>query len=215
MKDLLSQAARYLPISLVLLLAPVMVPQAANTVITAGYDLPAVTKVGWLVVSENGVPGAAFEVSPFLDNIHVLAVTHADGTPVTLNSPAKAGEALVMWLAGLGQTSPLVPSGQATPAPAPTVAPAFQLYLEYRPNAGLSPVLPGFSGMSCGTAAVFWLNSRICRPVPSKLCSSGAATGNTTVQRWNTSQHREPFKRILEFDGVDLSCLAGRSRNLC
>jgi uncharacterized protein (TIGR03437 family) len=40
---------------------------------------------------------------------------HADYTLVTPQSPARPGEVLLMYLAGMGKTDPLVPAGQATP----------------------------------------------------------------------------------------------------
>ena len=124
---------------------------------------------GWLVVSENGVVGSAFEVSPFFDQVHVMVVTHADGSRVTLNSPAKSGEELVMWVSGLGQTMPPVLAGQPSPSPAPVTAAAFQLYFDYRPNSaayrpycpapqGCGAVQPLFSGLTPGYAGLYQVN---------------------------------------------------------
>jgi uncharacterized protein (TIGR03437 family) len=68
---------------------------------------------------------------PSADYIHILTgcgnysgpcVTHADGTLVSVDAPAKPGEALVVYAVGLGLTNPAVATGQRTPAPAPVVA---------------------------------------------------------------------------------------------
>jgi uncharacterized protein (TIGR03437 family) len=120
-----------------------------------------------LVVTANGTASKAFSISTYTDNLHVLStcdafpskqsgsqilvnggcnsvVTHADGTLVTANSPAKPGETVVIYAYGLGQTTPAVKSGTATPTPAPTlpVTPFFMrtvaIQLDFRPNAAPS-----------------------------------------------------------------------------
>src|ERR1017187_1537860 len=83
------------------------------------YDLPLPgenkTTATELAVNENGTVSKAFGVLPITDNFHVLntcdaflflptnrisgcnaVVTHGDGTVVTLDSPAKAGEVVVI-----------------------------------------------------------------------------------------------------------------------
>jgi hypothetical protein len=52
------------------------------------------------------------------DQICTPTVTHADGSPVSVNSPAFAGETVVVYAVGLGVTQPPVPTGQASPVPA-------------------------------------------------------------------------------------------------
>ena len=114
-----------------------------------------------LVVSEDGTNGAAVELMPLDDRIHVLRVddtitglgrpspefslqqaivTHADGKLVSQSNPAKPGETLVMWAVGLGLTKPAVKSGEATPAPAPTFAEVV-IDFDFRYNAAPSPPL--------------------------------------------------------------------------
>src|SRR5207244_3740167 len=39
------------------------------------------------------------------------AITHSDGTPVSAASPARQGEAVVIYLTGLGQTTPAALTG--------------------------------------------------------------------------------------------------------
>ncbi|HME10190.1 MAG TPA: putative Ig domain-containing protein [Bryobacteraceae bacterium] len=48
-----------------------------------------------------------------------VVAQHADGSYVTSSHPAKAGEVIVIYLAGLGATNPAVPSGQAAPSSEP------------------------------------------------------------------------------------------------
>jgi len=91
-----------------------------------------------LAVTVNGVAGAFVSVEPFADQVHILTacdviipgsapaslnggrcpqmVTHADGKLVNFSNPAHAGEQLVAYATGLGQTDP----PQQTGKPAPT-----------------------------------------------------------------------------------------------
>src|ERR1035441_2557591 len=119
-----------------------------------------------IVVTANGVASRAFSVLTITDTLHVLntcdtfppkadgspitvnggcssVVTHADGTLVTAVAPGKAGEVLVIYAFGLGQTTPAVKTGSATPTPAPVLDPAsrlgsgrtLELQYDFRPNA--------------------------------------------------------------------------------
>ena len=151
------------------------------------YGEGVTTNSATLVVSENGVVGAAVGLSPYSDQIHVLrygdslmggpsvptagggplpgtpVVTHADGSLVTLASFAKPGEAVVIYVVGLGlgqilrplpaAAPPPVPTGSAPPTPLPAgqVAVSF----DFRPNAAPSkPVYPGSP-----TAQAWWLRA--------------------------------------------------------
>jgi uncharacterized protein (TIGR03437 family) len=115
-----------------------------------------------LVITSNGVTSKAFSVLMVLDNMHVLTtcdqkqdgaivngcypiVTHADGTPVTVDFPANQGETVVIYAFGLGHTVPAVRSGEVTPSNAPILGPVFGPFartvsvdFDFRPNAGPS-----------------------------------------------------------------------------
>jgi uncharacterized protein (TIGR03437 family) len=90
-------------------------------------------------VSENGgsTLSQSFSLTPQIDAIHVATscdsiqgaapvadqictpmVTHADGSQVSVNSPASAGETVEIYAVGLGVTQPSVPTGRASPSPA-------------------------------------------------------------------------------------------------
>ena len=47
------------------------------------------------------------------------SVIHQDGSLVTPDNPALQGEAVTVFLAGIGETNPPVPSGEASPAVEP------------------------------------------------------------------------------------------------
>jgi uncharacterized protein (TIGR03437 family) len=57
----------------------------------------------------------AYAPGIFTANGNLGSVSHSDGTPVTLASPAQRGESLSLLCTGLGPTTPVVPTG--TPAP--------------------------------------------------------------------------------------------------
>jgi uncharacterized protein (TIGR03437 family) len=110
-----------------------------------------------LFVTENGRIGTSVDLTPLADQIHILTacdvllpsaverinltglpcapmVTHADGTLVSATKPAKAGENLVAYAVGLGQTNPPVATGQPAPKHAPTTE-VFAVDYNYHPNA--------------------------------------------------------------------------------
>ena len=110
-----------------------------------------------LLVAENGRTGAAIDLTPLADQLHILTscdplfpnavqrinltglpcapmITHADGSLVSAAKPAKAGEELVAYAVGLGLTNPFVETGKPAAAPAATVQ-AFTIDYNYRPNA--------------------------------------------------------------------------------
>lgn len=109
-----------------------------------------------LVVNENQTASRAFRVVPVSDNLHVIntcdafpstqltsafcapLVTHADGTLVTAGQPALAGEEIVIWAFGLGQTSPAAKTGQASPTPAATLPSSPFVQFDFRINSAPS-----------------------------------------------------------------------------
>src|SRR5450759_3834612 len=192
---------------------------------------PAVAEV---VITANGVTSKAFTILPVTDNLHVIktcdafppkqvdpsqvtvslgcnaAVTHADGTLVTASAPGKAGEVVVIYAFGLGQTTPTVKSGTATPTPAPTL-PAGQFFIrtielqyDFRPNGEPSspfniltgiisptpptaPVMllaPVFVGLTPGQVGLYQINVQLPSVFPAAVlpCTTLAVvTGNPTA----------------------------------
>ncbi|HKW98343.1 MAG TPA: hypothetical protein VJN43_11475 [Bryobacteraceae bacterium] len=157
---------------------------------------------GQLVLSENGVAAATVDLIPFGDEIHVLRTcdalythrelpcyaiaTHADGTLITTNTPAKAGEQIVLYAFGLGTTNPPVPAGQAATAPTPTSVP-FSISFDPRQNAlasrppvgGAPAASPLFAGLTTGYAGLYQINVTVPRlPAGSLACSNGGFSYN-------------------------------------
>jgi uncharacterized protein (TIGR03437 family) len=134
----------------------------------------------------NGTTGPFLSVQPLADQIHIVTacdvtmdssasplltgglpcppmITHADGTLVTVTTPAHAGEEIVAYATGLGQTDPLQQTGKAPQASASTVT-AFLMDFNYRPNAlatkplGSAKAVPVFSGVTQGFVGLYQVN---------------------------------------------------------
>ena len=130
------------------------------------------------IILENGSFSKEFSLSLVTDNLHVLTrceteatqpqesfgalqpcsgvVTHADGTLVTVDSPARAGETVVIYAFGLGATSPNVKSGDASPSPAATLGTrSTAVQFDFRANA--MPSRP--YGTAVQAAEFRWVNT--------------------------------------------------------
>lgn len=106
------------------------------------------------------------------NGIGAAAVTHADGSLVTQNSPAAAGETLVLYVTGLGLVSPAVPNGVAAPpSPLSYVTEAVGVQIQDQ-DGNLypdTPVTPAFAGLTPGFAGLYQINFVVPRGVPSGL----------------------------------------------
>jgi len=170
-----------------------------------------------LFISVNGAAGALFDLTPLTDRVHILTscdtvvpggsgylpliglpcpplVTHADGSLVTLASPAAGGEELVAYAVGLGATTPAVPTGQAAAAAIPTVE-TFLAGYNYQPNAlAAQPVqpmtaadefagvsVPLFTGLVPGYVGLYQVNFVVPRPPAGTPACIGTIQSNLTV----------------------------------
>jgi uncharacterized protein (TIGR03437 family) len=119
-----------------------------------------------IAVSMGGVTTSYFGVQALPNHVHILTscdqlagtlpctalITHADGTPVSAFLPAMAGEELIAYATGLGQTNPPITTGQPAVQSSPTVA-AFNLDLNYRANALATQ--PGAVGAAVAAPPLF------------------------------------------------------------
>jgi uncharacterized protein (TIGR03437 family) len=141
-----------------------------------------------VVVSVNGTMTPAFELQPFQDQVHFLTacdiivagassttplnglpcpplVTHAGGRLVSNILPAQAGEELVAYATGLGETNPALTAGQPAAQSSPTVT-TFGIDFNYRVNAlatkpgavGVPAAFPLFTGTTKGYAGLYQIN---------------------------------------------------------
>ena len=160
-----------------------------------GLEVPSVVYRTELVITENGISSRGFGIHMNGESIHIVTgcgtyrgvcVTHADGSLVTDLSPAIAGETVVIYALGLGQTTPSVATGAATPAPAPTVSLPVYAQLNFSPNAGPTDLLalpwqftlpasylPDFAGLTPGQVGLYQINVRIPATIPAlQACNS-------------------------------------------
>lgn len=143
-----------------------------------------------LTITENGNTSEAFRLLPMSSNLHIQdwcdaypvgisqppycggIVTHADGTPVTADSPALAGETVVVYAVGLGKTIPQVSSGGTTPAPAPTLQDTIVFHdFAFVPNAAPSypssaENRPDFVGLVPGGVGLYQINVKLPNALP-------------------------------------------------
>jgi uncharacterized protein (TIGR03437 family) len=152
-----------------------------------------------LVVSENGVEGDPVPLEAVPDRIHILnscdsteppsgiclpAIFHPDGTAVTLQSPAHAGERLSLQSYGLGRPVSLPVTGAASPALALSV-PGTKVYFRFgadtRPARSGTPADPDSSILAPGSIGVYQVNFLV-PPLPDGLAGCTLDTpSNLTV----------------------------------
>lgn len=174
-----------------------------NPLIMSPIDLIGTTEIEFV---ENGVPGRSFQLSPVMDSIHVLTncgnartddsgafpcqslVTHADGSLVSLwGKLAQPGEELVIYVYGLGSTTPAAETGAASPWGA--LATPVRIDLDFRPNAGISrppsgaPLVyePTYVGLSPGSVGLYQINFRVPQPPASTPPCGNGVDSNLTV----------------------------------
>jgi uncharacterized protein (TIGR03437 family) len=116
-------------------------------VIVAANDVLTVPDRVWVAPLEPGV--AAFPDG-------ALIAQHADFSLVTPENPARRGEFLVMYLVGLGATTPPVPSGAPSPLSplaVPVVSPSLSIDGQ--------PAQIVFAGLTPGFAGLFQINFQV------------------------------------------------------
>jgi uncharacterized protein (TIGR03437 family) len=190
--------------------SPVVCADVLAVTVQIPLDVPissglVVMPPGAVAVSVNGVETPYVAAQPWPDHVHILTgcdvivapgssanllqvpcapmITHADGTLVSVNSPAVAGEELVAYATGLGQTNPPLTTGQPAAASSPTVS-TFNLDFNYRPNTFATSPLPTaaiapFTSATKGYIGLYQINFIVPAP-PAGLqpCSQfGIASG--------------------------------------
>jgi len=203
-----------------LLAVTVQIPFDAPAIAVPGSNIAVVPSS--IAVAINEVKSSYFGVQPARDQVHILTacdvivggsssfkamgglpcaplITHADGTQVSAIRPAKAGEELVAYATGLGQTNPPLTTGQPADQSSPTVA-AFNLDFNYRANAlatapgavGSTVTAPLFSGATKGFTGLYQINFIVPPPpagaypcvdfaVPAASSPGSAVQSNLTV----------------------------------
>ncbi len=137
-------------------------------------------------------------------------VTHANGATVSALAPATAGEELVAYATGLGQTNPALTTGQPPAQSSPTLT-TFSIDFNYRVNAlatqpgtvGSGTASPLFAGATKGYVGLYQINFIVPPPPPLlQPCVDFAAitTAGLAVQSNLTVSVGSPFS----FDGAGI-----------
>jgi hypothetical protein len=116
------------------------------------------------------------------------SITHADGSLVTWEQPARPGEILVMYALGLGRTIPPTPTGAAPAEPrAVEWERAVQLFFDYSENAAPKvppdpvPDHPVYVGAVPGFVGLYQINFRVPPAPPGTRLCDHPARSNLTV----------------------------------
>jgi len=112
---------------------------------------------------------------------HIVAQHGADSSLVTTSSPAKPGEALVIYLLGMGSTNPSVPSG----APAPS-DPLAQVTAQPTITVDNKPATVFFAGLTPGFAGLYQIDFFVPKDsrsgdLPVVITQNGITTNATTL----------------------------------
>ena len=134
------------------------------------------------VATASGSADAAIAVSDTAPAVFPSGVLHANYTPVSADSPAVAGETLVVFATGLGLVNGPLLSGQPAPA-APLLSVVNPVVVDF----GSATVTPIFAGLSPGLASVYQVNVVVPRDLatnvyPLQVSAKGNLSNVTNVQ---------------------------------
>jgi hypothetical protein len=201
-------------------LSAILLPDCYLTILTVQIPTELVpTKIGPLqgpdalgtqiVIAQDGKPSFGFLLFVAQGNVHVVTacdsdplasactpvVTHGDGTPVSKDSPAQAGETIVVYAWGLGQTTPSVKTGEPTPTAAPIVFnPYHYIEFDFHPNASPSSTpttfpyqFPVFAGLTPGQVGLYQMNIQLPDTFPPIGSCGGNILSNLTINIGGTN----------------------------
>jgi uncharacterized protein (TIGR03437 family) len=144
-----------------------------------------------VVVTRQNVAGPVVTIqldatSPglFLWNGNMAIATHLDGSLASSTAPARAGEIIVLYAAGLGSVSPATTSGRLAPSAASMVAKSqMQVLLNSTPCSAASVL---YAGLAPGFAGLYQINLTLPTPVPVnpqiQIAVAGAQTSPAAIQ---------------------------------
>ncbi|MGA3186335.1 MAG: CotH kinase family protein [Bryobacteraceae bacterium] len=138
--------------------APLFFATSGQIELQVPWDIP--TANAAVVVSANGTMSNSFASTMQASTPVILAVTHTDGSLISLESPAVGGEAIVIYMTGLGTVNQAPALGSAAPGGElsdTTVSPQVSL--------GNVSLAVGFSGLTPGTAAIYQVNATLPQPL--------------------------------------------------
>jgi uncharacterized protein (TIGR03437 family) len=119
-------------------------------------------------------------IAAYADGTNNVIAQHADFSYVTAASPAKPGEVVIIYLAGMGATNPAVPSGQG----APTSEPLARVVNAPTVTVGGQNAIVEFAGLAPGFVGLYQIDLQVpanaaAGSLPLIVSQNGVA-GNTT-----------------------------------
>ena len=137
---------------------------------------PAILRVS----TANGSADTAVTVSDTAPAIFPSGVWHGTGGPVTNASPVRPGEALVIYLTGLGQVKGNIGTGQAAP-----LAPLTSVLAPAEVEIGDRPVTPFFAGLTPGLVGVYQVNVMVPKDLPTQAYALTVSAGGNLSNTFN------------------------------
>jgi uncharacterized protein (TIGR03437 family) len=137
-----------------------------------------------VVVSANGSMSNSFASTMQAATPVILAITHADGTSITAQSPAIAGEYMVIYMTGLGAVNPVPALGPAAP-----YVPLSYAAVSPQVSLGNTPLTVLFAGLTPGSAGVYQVNAQL----PQALGPTGS-TGLSVSSSGQTASTQLPVQ---------------------
>jgi len=129
--------------------------------------------------NEVQAPLAATSPGVFLCGDFRGCVSHADGSLVSPQNPARPGETVMIWLTGLGELSPTVPTGAAHPAAPLAWAAEMPISVlfggEPSPRVQFAGGAPGFAGLNQINATIA-VSAPVGASVPLAILTGNAYT---------------------------------------
>jgi uncharacterized protein (TIGR03437 family) len=119
------------------------------------FQMPSATAVGQALVQvvRDGQPGNTVSVEVATLAPMTVAVTDAAYNPVTADHPVTAGNPLLLWMTGMGATTPSVPDGQPAPSAPLAQAPFAVEALFFDDGGVISKAI--FVGLSPGSVGLY------------------------------------------------------------
>jgi uncharacterized protein (TIGR03437 family) len=135
--------------------APLLSVSAQQIEVMAPFEL-AGKSTTTIQVQYNGVSSNPVQVAVNAADLQILAIFNDDFSANSASNPAKPGSAMILYVAGVGNTSPASQDGQINAAP--FAAPPMPVNLQW--TGGTSPIFPiAFAGAAPGLAAgIFQIN---------------------------------------------------------
>jgi uncharacterized protein (TIGR03437 family) len=142
--------------------APILYASPTQVGVQIPYEITGTSATIGVSVAGRASTPATVEISPAAPGIFAVssdgkgagAITHANGTPVTTQNPARPGEIVIIYATGLGQVAPSVPTGAVPSGTSNTVAPVSL-------SIGGISAIPDFAGVAGCCVGLNQINARI------------------------------------------------------